>query len=181
MNWMRCSHGQIWNATAGDCTGTGSSTSYFGAQIFKYCSLQDNSCNDANPLGEDSTVLGHLDGGGTSEAWNACQSLNAGSGTYGITTWRVPRKSELTGILYCSNGSTIPPNCNSGSSSPTIDTVMFPNTVVGTGVLGKYWTSSADFTQDPFFAWYVDFNTGILNAWGKNNSLNVRCVSTTGP
>ncbi|MDF3819674.1 DUF1566 domain-containing protein [Leptospira sp. 96542] len=177
LSWMRCIHGQLWNAATGDCTGTGSPSSY-GATGVQYCNSLNNSCNDASPLGEGSTVYGHLNGAGTSSAWNACHSLNtanSGAGTYGITSWRIPRKSELMGLVYCSNGTPTPladnVNCGAGYSSPTIDTAMFPNIVVGV-----YWSSST-FVGDQANAWIVSFNNGYNSYFTKSENITVRCVA----
>lgn len=164
--WMRCTHGQIWNTAAGDCTGTGSSSfNVYGAQTVQYCSTGDNACNDANPAGEGSNVYGNLNGSGSSSAWDACNNLNAGAGTYGKTTWRVPRKSELAGLI-------------TGSTNPTIDTAMFANTIYGFNG-GNYFTAST-YNPTTTAVWYVIFSTGngaVAGDGYKTSGWYVRCVS----
>lgn len=164
--WMRCTHGQIWNTAAGDCTGTGSSSyNIYGAQTVQYCSTGDNACNDANPAGENSQIYGNLNGSGSSGAWNACNNLNVGAGTYGKTTWRVPRKSELAGLI-------------TGSTNPTIDTAMFANTIYGFN--GGNYFSASTYNPTTTAVWYVVFTTGngaIAGDGYKTSSWYVRCVS----
>lgn len=165
--WMRCAYGQVWNTTAGNCTGAGSAANdiWGGVQV-QYCASGDAACNDTNPAGEAGNVSGHLNGLGSSGAWDACNNMNAGAGTYGTNTWRVPRKSELGGLI-------------TGSTNPTIDTAMFPNTIYNFNG-AAYWTSSSYNPATNFAVWYVYFSTGngliALNN-GKTNNFYVRCVS----
>ena len=75
----------------------------------------------------------------------------------GFTDWRMPSKEELQGIL-------------SGSTSPTIDTVWFPNTsAVG------YWSSSP-YVGYPGFAWGVSFDDGYASGYNRGYNYGVRLV-----
>lgn len=172
--WNRCSHGQQWNATAGDCTGTGNSGNNYGATTVQYCSTQNNACNDSTSGGE-TNVTGHLNGGGTSSLYTACNGLGLGG-----RSWRVPWRDELKQLVHCSNGTPIPLNdfstCGGGAFSPTIDSTVFPNTPPAAN-----WTSSI-LTATGYDAWYIRFDNGESNmsvGAGENlqSSYYVRCVS----
>jgi hypothetical protein len=163
LTWMKCSHGQVWNSGANDCTGTGTA-SLWGATEVQYCNVANESCNDAT------TKL--LNGTGTSGAYTACDALNAGAGTFGKTNWRVPIKNELKLLIECTDTTILPndgTNCG-GSPSPSINN-LFPNTVAL-----NYWSSSA-YVPAIGSAWYVRFSSGIINATGKTSNGYVRCVS----
>lgn len=179
--WNRCTHGQQWNATAGDCTGMGNSGNNYGATTVQYCSTADDSCNDNDPAGE-STVNGHLNGAETSSLYSACNSLNAnGSGLYGRPGWRVPGKSELKSTVYCASGPEGPLEdttgfCNAPMVIPAIDQQIFPQTVAGT----YFSASSATGQGAPGIVWSTYFgnpNAAGLTARGpKTNAYYVDYV-----
>lgn len=180
--WNRCSHGQQWNATAGDCTGTGNSGNGYGAIKVQYCSTNDNACNDADADGEIG-VNGHLNGNGTSSLYSACDSLNAIGGTYGYTTWRVPRRDEMKQLVLCSAGPTPPladeVQCAPGSVMPTINSALFPNTPA---TMGPYGSSSSTAGAD-YLHYRTNFSAGMTaGGYNKNDfgssEILVRCVST---
>lgn len=154
--FSKCTYGQTY-AGGVSCSGT--------AQTVKYCSNNDNSCDNY-------TIL---NGTGTSGAYSACSGMNSGSGTYGKTNWRVPTKNELKTLIHCTNK--ILPNDNSDCgtnnySSPPINS-LFPNTIAA-----SYWSTSV---SSPSFAWTIYFSSGSPGiAYGSDNKMNsyyVRCVS----
>lgn len=172
IRYNRCSQGQTWDGTGngglGNCTGA--------ANQYQYCSSNDNNCNSLNPTAELES-FGSFAGGSTSSLWTTCNSLNGGS-LYGIITWRVPTKAELKALRYCDNNPTITSdsNCVTGppaapaSSSPTIDTAMFPATQPN-----LYWTSTSTALGTAF---QVQFGDGsVPNGGSKTGNDYVRCVS----
>jgi hypothetical protein len=174
--WIRCTHGQQWNATAGDCTATGAANSY-GAILVRYCPTNDNACNSASNSGLLSSGA----------VYQACSGLNAGSGTYGIQTWRVPTKDESKGLVVCSDGTTTPLKdypadpykcgwtgtgySNSGWTAPALDAALFPNSMSL-----EYWTATPDSAQASS-AWYTAFQNGWTHMAVKSGQSYVRCVS----
>lgn len=170
--WMRCSHGQTWAAATGTCTGS--------ATTVQFCS---DYCHDGNGAGEAGNVNGHLNGNGTSQAFSACNSLNTtngGAGAFGINNWRVPWKTELKALVYCSNGTPTPladfSNCGAGYSIPTINTALFPGTMAG--VNERYWSSSASYSLPGVRAYSVSFETGATSdGYNQSNLYHLRCVA----
>ena len=156
LTWMKCSHGQTYDSGTDTCIGAGIT--------LKYCSATDQSCNDTG------TKL--LNGTGLSEAYTACDSLNAGAGTYGRTDWRVPTFPELKLLIECNDLTEMPSllsSCSS-SSSPVINS-FFPNTVGG-----DYWSSSTN-SANVATAYAVNFNNGNSSGWLKTNTKYLRCVA----
>lgn len=182
--WNRCSHGQQWNAEAGDCTGTGNSGNGYGILKVQYCSTNDNACNDADAAGEIG-VNGHLNGNGSSSLYNACNSLNLNGGLYGRTTWRVPWKDELKSIVKCSNAKSTPlPDgefCNLQYLVPQIDAALFPNTAHTAPNSYGYWSASS--STAGISVWFTSFAHGTTTTDSQgvpktSANQNVRCVST---
>jgi sRNA-binding regulator protein Hfq len=169
--WMRCTHGQQWDIPTGECTGTGNKSNNYGARPVQFCSNNDNSCN-GNLSGE---ALSAPLRGRTSSLWEACKSLNEGSGTYGIKGWRVPTKRELQGIVHCSNGTKTPlvedATCGSRYAKPTINQKIFINTVTGI-----YW-SSETYAADTPVAYGVSFSGGNVTTNSRTQLRYVRCVA----
>ena len=175
--WMRCSHGQTWNAARGDCTGTGKANSFGAAQV-RFCGTNDNACN------------GGTDGGDlvSGEAFEACGRLNRGGGTYGLTSWRLPSKEELSSLVVCSDGTKVPLHdygtdpykcglkgknyTTGGWKTPALDTVLFPNTVSL-----EYWSGTPN-AKNRSSAWYTAFQNGWTHMAVKSGRSYVRCVAT---
>ena len=168
--WMRCTQGQRWNPSASDCTGAGTAVDRFGAVDVQFCSDYGNACNGGTPGGLLTTPTGGL----TSSLLEACASLNAAGGTYGIGAWRVPTVAELKGLVSCSGGPAAPlPDftaCAAGSRSPTIDTALFPDTVASS------YLSATPF--DSNYVYGIFFGNGFTNNEPKvYASYQVRCVA----
>lgn len=91
-------------------------------------------------------------------ALQAPAAVNAGSGTFGQSDWRLPNIKELASIVEtrCYN--------------PAINTTIFPNTVSS-----SYWSSSP-YAYDSNDAWGVYFYYGYDNRYYKGNSHYVRLV-----
>ncbi|CAK0763599.1 conserved exported hypothetical protein [Gammaproteobacteria bacterium] len=89
-----------------------------------------------------------------SDAANYAASVNA-VGLCGFNDWRVPTVKELQGIVHA------------GTSSPSIDTTYFPNTLSN-----WYWTSTT-YTPVPDDAWDVLFNVGYVDYLGKGSNVDV--------
>lgn len=142
--WMKCSQGQKWS-------GEETNTCEGNAVTFQVC-----------------------DGGNceTQDASKSCSSLNQNGGFGGKTNWRLPTKEELGTLVLCSSGpekKDLQSKCNKGSSSPTIDTNIFPNTMIG-----FYRTSSSESASNVS---YVYFGLGYAGSSLKSDKLYVRCVS----
>lgn len=175
--WMRCSHGQVWNTSRGDCSGTGVANSY-GAERLRYCLSNDTRCNGGTNTGALTSA---------SPVFAACEALNAGAGTYGITTWRVPEKDELRGLVVCSDGTPTPLNdygtdpykcgyrrpgyVNGSYRAPTLDNSLFPNTMSL-----EYWTATSAEKQASS-AWNTAFQNGWTSLAVKSGQSYLRCVS----
>jgi hypothetical protein len=130
LEWMRCSLGQEWSNSNKTCVGEIKKFNWQGAQ-------------------------------------DAAARQNSSGGIAGRAGWRVPNVRELQSIRYCSKGAktekidlldnqpAVSAACANGSSSPTIDGVIFPSTPDT-----WYWTSTA-YTGYPAGAWYVHFFNGL--------------------
>lgn len=126
--------------------GDGTITDHATGLLWQKCSRGQNN---------DSTCSGTATSTNWSDAVNYCNGL-----TLAGKIWRLPTKQELE---------TLP---NYGfSSTPIIDTTMFPNTV-----MNIYW-SSTTYEQSTTFAWYVNFLDGFIYYLIKTNNTYVRCVS----
>ncbi len=174
--WMRCSSGQVWNPAKGDCTGTGRANSY-GAVQLRYCGSNDNACN------------GGMDAGAlvSGEAFEACNKLNKDDGTYGISSWRLPSKEELSSLVVCTDGTAVPLNdygtdpyrcgwkgknyTTGGWKTPTLDNSLFPNTISL-----EYW-SGTPHSKNRSSAWYTAFQNGWTHSSVKTSRSFVRCVA----
>jgi hypothetical protein len=170
LTWMKCSQGQTWNSVSNTCFGT--------ALTYRFCSSDTNDCNN----GDASKLLGSgFLNGATSTAYNTCDDLNIGAGTFGKTDWRVPTKDELKALIHCTN-KTMPAEGSSGGcgssnyTSPAINN-LFPQTVAS-----AYWSSSV---YNISYAWLVAFSNGSTlyevgdyTTWyhNKANNYYVRCV-----
>lgn len=175
--WMRCTHGQVWNAVRGDCTGSGVANSY-GANRLRYCANNDNSCNGGTNTGALTNA---------SPIFAACEGLNAGAGTYGINKWRVPEKEELRRLVVCSDGTPTPLNdygtdpykcgykkpsyVNGSYRAPALDNPLFPNTMSL-----EYWTATPAEKQASS-AWNTAFQNGWTSLAVKSGQSYLRCVS----
>ena len=137
----------------------------YGLTTVQYCNALGQSCND--------TGTGLLNGTGTSSAYTACNTLNAGAGTYGKTDWRVPTKNELKLLIECNTTTTMPNDGTTcgGSPSPAINS-LFPNTPAT-----RYWTSNIYPLIPTDKALVVNFSEGYAEDQLKNFTYYVRCVS----
>ncbi|MCP5513808.1 MAG: DUF1566 domain-containing protein [Leptospiraceae bacterium] len=156
LTWMKCAHGQTYDSGTDTCLGP-------PTQV-KYCSGADETCNNG--------LSKLLDGTGTSEAYTACNSLNAGAGTYGWTDWRVPTHQELKLLIECDDPTEMPNTqmtCTGYTNSPTINSFFPGNTD------NAYWSSST-YTFDTTTAWYIYFYNGLKQWSGKTNPYYLRCV-----
>lgn len=158
LSWMRCSIGQTW--TGNSCDGEAIKLNW----------------NDAMEY----------------------PSLFNEDGYAGKKDWRLPTISELSTLRRCSNGwahniktignltkdlgvkmvsipkgngtMQVPKYCADGSSSPTLDTNVFPNTTNHAS-----WSSSP-VADDSNYAWIVSFGSGGDNYHYKHYYGHVRLV-----
>ena len=129
-------------------------------------------------------------------------SLFNQDGFAGKRDWRLPTISELSTLRRCSNGWAheiktignltknmgvkmasipkgnsilqVPYYCAEGSSSPALDTDIFPSTPL----YAFYWSSSP-FANDSRLAWIVNFSFGGDYSDHKNNNNYVRLVRSS--
>jgi hypothetical protein len=150
--WSRCSQGQTYNFASKTCIGT--------VDTFQYCNTNNGNCDNGTTL-----ISG--------PAFNTCNNLNLNGGFGGMLNWRVPTKSELESIVYCSDGTNTPlPDgeiCGDGYKFPTVKSGFFPN-----NKSSDYWTSSV-YSNDE--AWGIFFNAGYSDFNSKTFYTYVRCVS----
>ncbi|MBK9502716.1 MAG: Ig-like domain-containing protein [Leptospiraceae bacterium] len=151
--FAKCSMNQNWDSVNNTCTGSVGQA--------RYCSATNNSCNDLTTM--------QLNGTGTSQAWDYCNSLNLAG-----RLWRVPTKNELKLTILCSNPTILSSdNGSSCASSPAINTTLFPNTATANC---RYWTATASSTTD---AWFINYCTGVAISNNNKDAFNyIRCVST---
>ncbi len=90
------------------------------------------------------------------EALAHCDGLNAGTGTDGLTSWRLPSLKELSTLV------------DVGGANPAIDRSIFPDTVPG-----LYWSSSP-FGNFANHAYPVNFANGA----GSINQADVLMTAT---
>jgi len=150
--FAKCTHGQTYNASSNNCTGTGTTV--------QFCSVETNICNGGSNSGT-------LNGSGTSGAYSACNSSNLAG-----RTWRVPTLTEFKLLINCTTITEMPNDfaqCSSFTAPATI-TNLFPNTQ------NDYWTSSGH-ASFPDYAWRVTFNDSYTSGHNKNVFRHVRCVS----
>jgi hypothetical protein len=173
--FMKCSHGQAYNAGNNYCTGTGISPN-FGAVKVAYCSISNSTCNGGGTgIGAELTTPIN---GSTSPLRTACLNLNLGAGTYGRTNWRVPTINELKFLIKCTN-KTIPSSssgCGSGNFSLTSANIpsMFSNTPFT--IDDEYWSSTGiSFDGGATVSFLNGRHTGKL----YEVPMLLRCVSTT--
>ena len=155
LTWMKCRQGNNYLAESDTCSGP--------TTTFQYCEQDDNSCNGG--------VMGWvLDGNGSSDVWDTCNSLAYA----GYTDWRVPNQEELTGLVACNDGPLGYPDrssCGTGNfTSPTIDTELFPDFPIT-----WFWTSDSHGSNSSN-AWHVRFDNGDTEPYNKVNSKSVLCV-----
>jgi hypothetical protein len=158
ITWMKCAQGMTFNAESNTCEGSNST--------FQYCDWNNNSCNGG-------VSDGLLDGGGNSEAWDTCNTLEFA----GHTDWRVPTKEELGGLISCSNGHVVdgdyPARCSDGDgdfTTPAIDTSLFSN------FSSTWFWTSASYADNSLGAWHVYFFDGNVYGYLKDTSRSVVCV-----
>jgi len=88
------------------------------------------------------------------EAIDYCEALYLA----GHADWRLPDEYELQGIV------------DYGRFEPAIDTIYFPGTASS-----DYWSSST-YAGHSLLAWAVQFNTGHVYSYDKDDHVYVRCV-----
>ncbi|TGN18992.1 DUF1566 domain-containing protein [Leptospira idonii] len=185
--WTRCAYGQVWNPNgsngAGDCKGTGTSATEYGLNYsLNFCSNPIGDCNGGSGLAGGPLLPPPWLNSSTSQVYSACEGLNL-SKKFGRSNWRVPNIMELKQIVYCSNGPNPPLanfiQCNGGSTMPTINTSLFPDTTVtqGGAPYAGYW-SATSYSVDYAQSFQVSFRTGETTTPDQDQSFSVRCVST---
>ena len=96
--------------------------------------------------------------------------LNAGTGFAGHTDWRLPNRRELDSLLDL--GQVLSPAVNSVFNTGCAQNCLV--TACSCTQAGNYWSSTT--YQDPTFAWCVDYDAGVVNAFEKTLEFPVRAV-----
>jgi|GEM_PF-911217 len=116
--------------------------------------------------------------------WNSAMALRNSYGGY--SDWRLPNKSELESLVYCSDGNyarldrdkggficgSNTTNYNFNKIKQTIS-INFPIQASLDG--WKFWSFSSSL-KDSSDAWVIDFSMGYLRLDGKYENYNVRLV-----
>lgn len=169
--WDRCSVGQSWNGTT--CTGTPLKLNWQDAPDYvkKFTNEQAKGgyTNWRLPTIEELSTIRYC-----SKGWR--QNIETKTVSELTAQGRVEREvttnhGTLMETIPANNGGTIqvPKVCAYGSSNPTIDTKIFPNSTAS-----DYWSSS---TYDRTNAWSVNFfYSGRLTDNHKDYSHYVRAV-----
>ncbi|MDX1956958.1 MAG: DUF1566 domain-containing protein [Leptospiraceae bacterium] len=146
-NRVRCVSGQMKSQTLSfSDNGDGTVKDKATGLIWQKCSFGQN--NDGTCSGTASTMQWTL-------ALNPCSGL-----TLAGKTWRLPSIKELQSLVD-----------KNRSTSPSIDTTIFPNTVANV-----YWSSTPD-AASCGCAWVVSFSDSIAYYSNMFNNNFVRCVS----
>lgn len=152
--WMKCAQGQAYQAASNSCTG--------GGDTFAYCDTDNDSCDDGDVL----------NGSGNSAAFQSCAALNAGDGTHGINTWRVPTFDELLSLVECHElqlpSYPVPPTYCSSSDSPAISEIF-----AGTPAVNFRSATASDTAS----AFSINFDNGDIAPFVKTFAHYIRCVS----
>ena len=95
----------------------------------------------------------------------------------GSKTWRLPTKSEMESLVFCSDNKNqtlakekFGANCTGSPIIPTINTTYFPNTYEG-----FYWSSSQN-ADDNRFVWSIHFSDSYSSSSIKFEYNAVRLV-----
>jgi hypothetical protein len=106
------------------------------------------------------------------------KAVNA-QGLCGSSNWRLPTKSELVSLVYCSNDKYKTSGadaydyiCEDGATYPFINTTYFPNNSY------TFWSSSPH-ASNSNYAWFVSFDNGTSNSFYKDVMSYVRLVQGT--
>lgn len=128
-----------------------------------------------SPDGNNGTVSG-----GSCQSTGRCdtekyrQDVNT-QGLCGAKDWRLPSKTELGGLVYCSAGQVDLVNGCSGSfQQPTIDPSFFPNTPVY-----FFWSSTVEGANSS--AAGVGFGSGHYATQSKSSTFPLRLVRSGSP
>jgi len=90
----------------------------------------------------------------------AANAANAGLGFANHTDWRLPNQKELQSIV------------ESCGYNPSINQDMFP----ATPTVAAYFWSASTYSDDPTYAWIVDFSDGFSNGGTKTFGIYARLV-----
>lgn len=170
--WDRCSVGQSWNGTT--CTGTPLGLNWQDAQDYvkKFTNEQAKGgyTNWRLPTIEELSSIRYC-----SKGWD--QNIETKKVSELTAQGRVERKVTTNHgtkmvTIPANKGGTIqvPEKCTYGSSKPTLDTKIFPNSKDSKTYV--YWSSSKDWTN----AWVVSFGGGYLWDSDQDYSYYVRAV-----
>ncbi len=152
LTWMKCAHGQVWNAGLNNCAGTGGGTTY-GAKSVQFCeAVSDNSLTEC--VSSDALYPVATSG----PAYQACVDSRAGD----FSNWRLPTYVELEALA--------------ANKDRTTFEYYFPETPDDK----PFWTASGDSSSSGDNAYAVAFssaNWGVRESYEKASTVHyVRCV-----
>ena len=171
--WMRCSIGQEWTGTT--CIGEPlelnwqDAKDYFSLSIFSVEGFAGHT-DWRLPSIEELSGIRRCSTGWMHRAKYTTKQTSEGSVSVkeSLGVW-------MTEVITEENTKDMPWWCNDGSVTPSLNTVIFPNSPKSAG---HYWSSSSHPKLNGS-GWYVRFHCGYLSHNNTDAGMHVRAVRTS--